>query len=72
MPVVEPPLARHLPSSACYQSTLILAGEGEDRGSVEDLAAAIPTAELLPGDHGTVERSPELAEAMLKFLSRRR
>jgi pimeloyl-ACP methyl ester carboxylesterase len=50
--------------------TLVLAGEHEDRGSVDDLAAVIPRATLrrVPGDHGTAHLSPEFAEAILEFL----
>ena len=50
--------------------TLVLAGEGEDRGSVDDLAAALPGATLrrVPGDHGTAPLSPEFTDALLDFL----
>jgi len=50
--------------------TLVLAGEGEDRGSVDDLASVLPQATLrrIPGDHGTAHLSPEFTEAILTFL----
>ncbi|MBS1895656.1 MAG: alpha/beta hydrolase [Actinobacteria bacterium] len=51
---------------------LLLFGEEEDeaRGSVEDLAEAIPRATIkrVPGDHITAPRSPEFAEALVEFL----
>jgi pimeloyl-ACP methyl ester carboxylesterase len=50
--------------------TLVLAGEHEDRGSVDDLAAVLPHATLrrVPGDHGTAHLSPEFTAAILEFL----
>jgi pimeloyl-ACP methyl ester carboxylesterase len=50
--------------------TLVVAGEREDRGSVDDLAAALPHATLrrVPGDHGTAHLSPEFTAAILEFL----
>jgi pimeloyl-ACP methyl ester carboxylesterase len=50
--------------------TLVLAGEGEDRGSVDALAAALPhsTPRRVPGDHGTATLSPEFPDAILEFL----
>jgi len=51
---------------------LLLFGEEEDeaRGSVDDLAAAIPRAMVrrVPGDHATAPRSPEFADALVEFL----
>jgi pimeloyl-ACP methyl ester carboxylesterase len=51
---------------------LLLFGDEEDetRGSVEELAAAIPRAavRLVPGDHGSAPRSPEFTEALIEFL----
>jgi pimeloyl-ACP methyl ester carboxylesterase len=50
--------------------TLVLAGEGEDRGSVDDFAAIIPQATVrrVPGDHGTAVFAPEFTTALLEFL----
>ena len=51
---------------------LLLFGDEEDetRGSVEDLAAAIPwaTVRIVPGDHGSAPRSPEFVDALVEFL----
>jgi pimeloyl-ACP methyl ester carboxylesterase len=51
---------------------LLLFGEGEDatRGSVEELAAALPRAMIqrVPGDHITAPRSPAFADALVEFL----
>jgi pimeloyl-ACP methyl ester carboxylesterase len=51
---------------------LLLFGAQEDatRGSVEDLAAALPraTVQLVPGDHITAPRSPAFAAALIEFL----
>jgi pimeloyl-ACP methyl ester carboxylesterase len=51
---------------------LLLFGDEEDetRGSVEDLAAAIPRAEvrIVPGDHGSAPRSTEFVDALVEFL----
>jgi pimeloyl-ACP methyl ester carboxylesterase len=51
---------------------LLLFGAGEDatRGSVEDLADALPQAriERVPGDHITAPRSPAFADALVEFL----
>jgi pimeloyl-ACP methyl ester carboxylesterase len=51
---------------------LLLFGDEEDetRGSVEELAAAIPRAmvRIVPGDHGSAPRSPEFADALVEFL----
>jgi pimeloyl-ACP methyl ester carboxylesterase len=50
--------------------TLVLAGEDEDRGSVDDLAAALlhSTLRRVPGDHTTAHLSPEFTAAILEFL----
>jgi pimeloyl-ACP methyl ester carboxylesterase len=50
--------------------TLVLAGEDEDRGSVDDLVATLPHATLrrVPGDHGTAHLAPEFTAAILDFL----
>jgi pimeloyl-ACP methyl ester carboxylesterase len=50
--------------------TLILAGEDEDRGSVDELAAALPRATLrrVPGAHETAHLAPEFTTAILEFL----
>jgi pimeloyl-ACP methyl ester carboxylesterase len=51
---------------------LLLFGEDEDasRGSVEELAAALPRATIrrVPGDHVTSPRSPGFADALVEFL----
>jgi pimeloyl-ACP methyl ester carboxylesterase len=56
--------------AAIETPTLVLAGEHEDRGSVEGLAAVLPHATLrrVPGDHGTAHLSPEFTAAILDFL----
>jgi pimeloyl-ACP methyl ester carboxylesterase len=51
--------------------TLIIAGDGDnDRGSVEDLAAALPDGRLrrVPGDHLTALLGPEFADEIATFL----
>ncbi len=50
--------------------TLVLAGEQEDRGSVDDLAAALPNGSLqrVPGNHYTALTSPELKDQLARFL----
>ncbi len=55
-------------------ATLVIAGERDrDRGSVEDLAAILPNAELqrIPGDHYSALISAELKEQLTRFLSDR-
>jgi pimeloyl-ACP methyl ester carboxylesterase len=51
---------------------LLLFGAQEDatRGSVEDLADALPQAMIqrVPGDHITAPRSPAFADALVEFL----
>lgn len=51
---------------------LLLFGADEDstRGSVEELAEAVPRATIrrVPGDHVTAPRSPEFAGALAEFL----
>jgi pimeloyl-ACP methyl ester carboxylesterase len=52
-------------------ATLVIAGERDtDRGSVEDLAAIMPNAQLqsIPGDHFSALISAELKEQLAKFL----
>jgi pimeloyl-ACP methyl ester carboxylesterase len=52
--------------------TLVIAGEWDtDRGSVEDLAAILPKAELrrIPGDHFSALTSTELKDQIAGFLS---
>ena len=54
--------------------TLVLAGDSDnDRGSVSELAAAIPGSRLrrVPGDHVTALSAPELTDEMADFLRRR-
>jgi pimeloyl-ACP methyl ester carboxylesterase len=50
--------------------TLVVAGEEESLGSVENLAAALPRSTLrrVPGDHSTALLSPEFTDALLRFL----
>jgi pimeloyl-ACP methyl ester carboxylesterase len=50
--------------------TLVVAGVEEDRGSVEDLAAALPRAELrrIPGNHWSASQAPEFTTAIREFL----
>ena len=53
-------------------STLAIAGDQDtDRGSVEDLAAILPKAELqsIPGDHFSALTSAELKDQLAGFLS---
>lgn len=52
--------------------TLVIAGDQDtDRGSVEDLAAILPKAELrrIPGDHLSALTSTELKDQLAGFLS---
>jgi len=64
---VDTPLAE---LEATETPTLVLAGEEEDRGSVDALAAALPGSILrrVPGGHGTAHLSPEFAAELLTFL----
>ena len=51
--------------------TLVFAGDTDnDRGSVEDLAAALPRSRLLrvPGDHVTTLTAPGLGDELARFL----
>ena len=51
--------------------TLVFAGDADtDRGSVEDLAAALPRGRLLrvPGDHRTALMAPGLGDELAEFL----
>jgi pimeloyl-ACP methyl ester carboxylesterase len=51
--------------------TLVIAGDADvGRGSVPDLAAAIPGSRLriVPGDHWTALTSPELTDELVRFL----
>jgi pimeloyl-ACP methyl ester carboxylesterase len=51
--------------------TLVFAGDADnDRGSVEDLAAALPRSRLLrvPGDHGTALMANGVGDALAQFL----
>jgi pimeloyl-ACP methyl ester carboxylesterase len=50
--------------------TLVVAGVEEDRGSVEELAAALPRAELrrIPGNHWSASQAPEFTDAIREFL----
>jgi pimeloyl-ACP methyl ester carboxylesterase len=65
--VVDTPLEA---LEAVETPTLVLAGEHEDRGSVDDLAAVLPRSTLrrVRGDHGTAHLSPEFTAAILDFL----
>jgi pimeloyl-ACP methyl ester carboxylesterase len=62
------------PRDALTQVTvpaLVLAGEDDtDRGSVDDLAAALPGSSLrrVPGNHYTALTSPELMDHLVRFL----
>ena len=51
---------------------LLLFGDEEDetRGSVEELAVAIPraTVRIVPGDHGSAPRSHEFIDALVEYL----
>jgi pimeloyl-ACP methyl ester carboxylesterase len=52
--------------------TLVIAGEDDgDRGSVEDLAAALAhtTLHRVPGNHYTALFSPELSDHLVRFLA---
>jgi pimeloyl-ACP methyl ester carboxylesterase len=64
---VDTPLAD---LQALHTPTLVVAGVDEDRGSVEELAAALPRAELrrIPGNHRSASQAPEFTEAILEFL----
>jgi pimeloyl-ACP methyl ester carboxylesterase len=64
---VDTPLAD---LEAIETPTLVVAGERESLGSVDDLAAAIPGSTLrrVPGDHSTALLSPEFTTALLEFL----
>jgi pimeloyl-ACP methyl ester carboxylesterase len=64
---VDTPLAD---LEAIETPTLVLAGERESLGSVDDLAAAIPRSTLrrVPGDHSTALLSPEFTAELLAFL----
>ncbi len=50
--------------------TLVLAGVEEDRGSIQELAAAIPgaAARRIPGNHWSASQAPEFTAAILEFL----
>ncbi len=51
--------------------TLVIAGDADvERGSVSDLAAAIPCSRLrlVPGDHITAVTSPELCDELARFM----
>jgi pimeloyl-ACP methyl ester carboxylesterase len=53
--------------------TLVICGENDqDNGSAEDLAALLQHGEALrvPGDHLSAVGEPQLAEAMVAFLTR--
>ncbi len=60
--------------AAVQVPTLVMAGEGDtDRGSVEDLAAALPQGRLrrVPGDHLTALFGPQFRDEAAAFLAGR-
>lgn len=52
---------------------LVAIGDRDERSDADELAALLPSARFLrvPGDHGSALAAPELAEAVLAFLTER-
>jgi pimeloyl-ACP methyl ester carboxylesterase len=62
-------LSREMASAAVTMPVLVVCGDRD--ASPAELAAALPNAEalVLEGDHETVVRNPELAQAIVRFLA---
>ena len=53
--------------------TLVAIGDRDERSDADELAALLPDARFVrvPGDHGSAFSAPELAAAIVEFLTER-